>query len=689
MTSRRGTRKHSKARRLPSVLVIDATEIDADGDLLGRPASWRHAGDPPVIFIQPSSSVAAPGVGDRLLSRLDRQDDGTYTARPMHRITATGSGRGATAIIGRFRAPRPAVGGFIEPISRGRAKPYAVPAGATGGAADGDLIRAQVTKPHPRTPQAKVVEIIAPVGHPSTISLVAIHEAEIPTEFPDAALTQARAAEPPVVGDRIDLRDLPLVTIDGADARDFDDAVFAEPDGPNGKEGWHLVVAIADVAAYVPAGSELDQEAYRRGNSVYLPDMVVPMLPEELSNGLCSLRPNEDRACLAAHLWIDADGALLRHRFERALMCSTDRLTYDQAEQDRDNDPRLVALYGAFGALTRERHRRGCLELDLPERRFEVADDGTVTAIHTVTRLDSHRLIEEFMITANVAAALALQEHNQPGMFRVHDQPDPERVEELRRALTDTGLSLPPGQVPRPAMFNGVIDAVAGTPHGQLINTLILRCQAQALYSPNNTGHFGLALRHYAHFTSPIRRYADLVVHRALISALNLPDDGLADGAGNTESASLAAVGEHISMTERRAATAERSAKDRFAAAFLADRVGATFDAHISGVTRFGLFVTLIETGADGLVPMSRLPAADYVLDSAANALIDRHARRAYHLGDAHEVRLAEANGLTGSLLFDLLTGPSSPAPASGKRGSRPPKSRPPARGRRSRGRRK
>ncbi len=621
---------------------------------MARPASWRHAGDPPVIYVVANGAVRAPAVGDRLLARLRRAGDGSYDAQPMHRIVD----REPATIVGRFQAV--GAGGVITPSQRGRATEFSV--ADAGPAATGDLVRARVTRRGRHRAEAEILDVIAPAGHPRAFSLAAIHDAEIPHEFPAEVEAAADAAEPPSLGSRTDLRGLPLVTIDGADARDFDDAVFAEPD----RDGWHLVVAIADVAHYVRPGSALDREAYNRGNSVYFPDMVVPMLPAALSNGLCSLRPDEDRACLAVHLWLDGTGTLRKHRFERALMRSTARLTYTEAQRNRDQPP-LKNLFAAYEALAAARQRRGCLELDLPERAIDIADDGTVRAIDIVDRHDSHRLIEEFMITANVAAALTLDKHRQPALYRVHDDPDPERVDDLRRALGDAAASLPPGQRLQPALFNKVITAVADEPHGTLINTLILRAQAQANYHPNNTGHFGLALRHYAHFTSPIRRYADLVVHRGLIAAL-----GLGDGGAGPEEIDLDAAGQHVSAMERRAAVAERGAKDRFAAAFLADHVGATFTGHISGVTRFGLFVTLAETGADGLVPMSRLPAAEYDFDARAHALTDRRRRRAYRLGDPHEVRLAEADGLSGSLVFDLLTGPESPpSKAPGRRGPR------------------
>jgi ribonuclease R len=484
------------------------------------------------------------------------------------------------------------------------------------------------------------------------------------------------------LGDRTDLRAIPLVTIDGADARDFDDAVWAEPD-PEAPDAWHALVAIADVAWYVRPDDALDGAAKERGNSVYFPDRVVPMLPEDLSNELCSLKPGVERACVAAHLWIDAHGNLTRHRFVRGLMRSAARLTYEEAQTAIDGSPSdqtrdLVApvlrpLYGVFRALEAARKKRGSLDLDLPERQILLDPGGRIARVETRQRLDSHRLIEELMIAANVAAAETLERLRQLCMYRVHDVPDPAKLAALGEFLDSLGipgLKLAKGQAVRPHHFNAILKKAAGTPYETLVHQLVLRTQAQAVYSPTNLGHFGLGLRRYAHFTSPIRRYSDLLVHRALVAgeklgAGALPPTGLEE---------FAAAGVHISMTERRAAAAERSASDRYLAAFLAERVGARFTGRISGVTRAGLFVTLHETGADGLVPMRSLPGDFYVHDEAHHRLVGRRSRRTFTLGDAVTVRLAEANTVTASLLFALDDEDESPRPrprktARGRRG--------------------
>jgi ribonuclease R len=509
----------------------------------------------------------------------------------------------------------------------------------------------------------RVVERVGDSADPRSFSLIAIHAHGIPTAFPGEALELAERAQPVALEARTDLREIPLVTIDGADARDFDDAVWAEPDSDH-PAGWHVLVAIADVAWYVRPADALDFSARERGNSVYFPDRVVPMLPEALSNELCSLKPGVERACMAVHLWLDGDGHVRRHRFVRGLMRSAARLTYEEVQTAIDGRPNeltrplldraLRPLYGAYAAFERARRQRGTLELDLPERRILLDPTGHVARIEPRQRLDSHRLIEEFMIAANVAAAAELERLKQPCMYRVHDQPDPAKLAALRDFLDGIGihgLALAKGQLVRPRHFSEILQRAAGTPYATLVSELVLRSQAQAVYSPENLGHFGLALRHYAHFTSPIRRYADLLVHRALIAGLELGGGGLP----RVEAADFAEAAQHISMTERRAAAAERSAVDRYTAAFLAERVGASFAGRISGVTRAGLFVTLAETGADGLIPMRSLPTDYYDHDEKRHRLIGRRWGRAYTLGDALSVRLAEANAVTGSLLFAIV----------------------------------
>ena len=514
-----------------------------------------------------------------------------------------------------------------------------------------------------RAREAKLIEVLGDINSPRAVSLIAIATHDIPDEFPKEAVAEADAAQPVTLGNRVDLRHIPLVTIDGADARDFDDAVFAESDG----EGWHLIVAIADVAHYVTQGSALDKTAYERGNSTYFPDRVVPMLPEALSNELCSLKPHVDRACMAAHLWLDKAGELTKWQFVRGVMKSHARLTYEQAQAAMDGKPDdttrnlvdnvLKPLYGAFRCLLKARGLRGTLELDLPERKVEI-ENGTVKAIKIRERLDSHRLIEEFMITANVAAAAQLEGKGGVCLYRIHDRPSEMKLEGLRDFLDTLGISLVPEKQLHPRFLTQILENAAGTQHAQVVNEMMLRSQSQAVYSPENIGHFGLALAKYAHFTSPIRRYADLVVHRGLIHACKLGEDGLTE----REIEKLEDIAEHISNTERRSSAAERDAVDRFITLFMADRVGATFSARISGVARFGLFARLDDTGADGIIPLNTLPDDYYFHDEKRQALVGRRTKKVYQLAQPIMVKLTQADRLTGSMALTLVEEEESPA---------------------------
>jgi ribonuclease R len=501
--------------------------------------------------------------------------------------------------------------------------------------------------------QARVTERLGRMGDARSVSLVVIHTHEIPTEFAPEAIAAAERARGVGVRGRTDLRQMPLVTIDGEDARDFDDAVFAEADGT----GFRLVVAIADVAHYVRPGSPLDRAAWERGNSCYFPDRVVPMLPEALSNGWCSLRPDEERGCLFVEMIIDATGKKTSHRFGRGLMRSAARLTYEQVQAAHDADDDLglpfPPLYAAFRLLLAQRNARGTLDLDLPEREVVLDDQGRVTAVAPRPRLDSHRLIEEFMVLANVCAAEELERLHQPCVYRVHAPPSEEKLENLRTFLRGFDISLPPGNQLHPRDIDRVLKQVAGTEDAPIINDVVLRSQMQASYSVDNIGHFGLALARYAHFTSPIRRYADLAVHRALIRGLHLGDGGLSE----EEVARLPDTSEHISATERRAALAERDAIDRYLAAFMADKVGQVFEARVSGVTRFGIFVTIAGNGASGLAPVSTLPDDFWMHDEATQTLTGRRTGLSFRLAQQLEVRLSEATPVTGGLLFHVLQG--------------------------------
>jgi len=646
---------HAKTS-LPEIGVIEITDVDFDGEMLARPAGWSAEAPPPKIVALAERGAPALGVGERAVARISRLDDGTYEARIVRAVEGA-----PDRVVGIFHRDRE--GGRLEPTDRKVKTEFRIAQIDSAGALDGEIVLAEAV-PGRRLglPQALVLERIGSSADPRAFSLIAIHTHGIPTIFPVEAIREAEAAKPVTLGRREDLRAVPLITIDGADARDFDDAVWAEPDGEV-PDGWHLLVAIADVAWYVRPGQALDRTARERGNSAYFPDRVVPMLPEALSNELCSLKPHVDRACVAVHLWIDGEGELRRHRFCRGLMRSAARLTYEQAQTAIDGNPDAVTepvlttvlrpLHGAFLALDRARRRRGTLDLDLPERRVLLDPTGRVARIEPRARLDSHKLIEEFMIAANVAAAETLEKLKQLCMYRDHDSPDLAKIGALREFLNGLnipGLALAKGQVVRPRHFNQILAHAAGTPQAQMINTLVLRSQAQAVYSPNNIGHFGLALRRYAHFTSPIRRYSDLLVHRALAAGHHWSGES-AQEANHQE---FVALGEHISMTERRSAAAERSALDRYTAAYLADRIGATFTGRVNGVTRAGLFITLDDSGADGLVPISTLPGDYYLHDEKRHRLVGRRTGTGYTLGDRVIVKLAEANTVTGSLAFIL-----------------------------------
>jgi ribonuclease R len=579
---------------------------------------------------------------------------------------------------------RASQGGTVVPADRRNRVEYRVRERDAGGAEDGELVIAErLAFAGLGAPRARIIRRLGHSSDAGVISLLAIASHDIPTEFPMAAIAEAEAAQPVSLAGRTDLRGLPLITIDGSDARDFDDAVWAEPDGdPANRDGWHLVVAIADVAWYVRPDTALDREARRRGNSVYFPDRVVPMLPEALSNDLCSLKPGVDRPCLAAHLWIDRNGRKRGHRFERAMMRSAARLTYEEiqaAQEGRSgcaspvSQQVLQALYSAFARLAAARAERGALELDISEHRVMLDAEQRPVAIAPVARLDSHRLIEEFMILANVAAAEELEVRRQPCLYRVHDAPDPEKLQELRTLLDEIGipgLSLAKGQAPKPDLFNRVLRRAAATPTSALVSELVLRCQAQAAYSADNIGHFGLALRRYAHFTSPIRRYADLIVHRALLAA------GCGGGvlSADTGRDGLAILAEHVSATERRAAAAERDATERYRATLLAGSIGAVMTGRISGVAEFGLFVTVMENGADGLVPISTLPRDYYERDERAQRLLGKRSGRVFRIGDELSVRLIDTDGIGGRIVFRIEE--------DGRRLNTTMRSRAPARGR-------
>jgi ribonuclease R len=663
----RRRKKLHHAGTLPSVVLADIVERDRDGELIAVPTEWdaEAHGDPPKIrlHVPRKRPGEVPGVGDRALLRTEETGEEDEAIRHRGRVIKI-IDRAKQRVLGIFRAV--ANGGRLVPIDKKNAgRELAIAAALTGDAQDGDLVAVEVSKTARfGLTTAKVKERLGAIASERAISMIAIHAHGIPYVFPREALAEAEAARPATRENREDWRDVPLVTIDPVDAKDHDDAVFARPDPDPGNPGGFIIdVAIADVAHYVRPGSALDREALSRGNSVYFPDRVVPMLPERISNDLCSLRPKEDRAALAVRIAIGADGRKRTHRFHRVLMRSAGRLNYAQVQAavdgrpDEATGPLLAAviepLYAAYAALKRARAARGPLDLDLPERKILLKPDGMIDRVVVPQRLDAHRLIEEFMILANVAAAETLERASTPLVYRVHDEPAVEKLHALREFLATLDISLPKAGALRPAQFNRILDRVKGRDVEKLVNEVVLRSQAQAEYAAENYGHFGLNLHRYAHFTSPIRRYADLIVHRALIRALKLGDGGLPPA---VDAAALGEIGARISAAERRAMAAERETSDRLIAHFLADRVGATFAGHISGATRAGLFVKLDETGADGFIPARTLGNDYFRYREDQHALVGDDTGETHRLGDRVTVRLAEAVPLAGALRLELLS---------------------------------
>jgi ribonuclease R len=682
----RRRRKLHHPGTLPHVVVADVTARDSHGELIAVPTDWDEAahGPPPKIRVhiaRRSGPNQLPGIGDRALLRIETSGEEGDSIRHSGRVIKL-IDRSKQRVLGVFRSRR-AGGGRIEPIDKRQlGQELIIPPGAEADARDGELVAAEVPQ---RTrasgvSAARVTERLGSLTTERAVSLIAIHAHGIPHVFPPAALAEAQAAVPAPLSQREDWRELALITIDPADAKDHDDAVHARHDtDPKNAGGFLIDVAIADVAYFVRPDSALDAEAVLRGNSVYFPDRVVPMLPERISNDLCSLRPGADRAALAVRMVVGADGRKRSHSFHRVLMRSSAKLSYVQVQAAIDGWPDettgpllgsvLEPLYAAYRCLKRARDDRAPLDLDLPERKIVLTAHNTVDRVVTPERLDAHRLIEEFMILANVAAAETLERARVPLIYRVHDEPEPERVNALREFLQTLDISFAKTGALRAAQFNGVLNRVRGRDVEKLVNEVVLRTQAQAEYAAENYGHFGLNLRRYAHFTSPIRRYADLIVHRGLIGALNLGDGGLPQ---TQDVAALAEIGAQVSATERRAMKAERETFDRLLAHFLSDRIGATFEGHISGATRAGLFVKLDDTGADGFIPARNIGADYFRHHENRHALIGDRSGESFRLGDRVTVRLVEAAPVAGALRFEVVSEGRRSTPGHARR-ARPP----------------
>ena len=644
---------------LPPVLVVEVKGVDAMGDLLAKPVNMANKAEEHRIYIDPGRKrqLRVLGAGDRALVRLkeNRDEDGLYYDAQVIKVLDAAP----TSIIGVYSGT--SKGGRIRSSNRRDKKDFLVEASDAMTAKHGDLVMAEPlpfrTRKALGLPRAKITEILGSLKEPRSISLIAIHNHDIPFEFPREVLAEASSLAGLPNDDRQDLTQIPFVTIDPADARDHDDAVAAIKDG----DGWRILVAIADVAFYVRPGSALDTEARLRGNSCYFPDRVVPMLPDVLSNDTCSLVEGKNRPVMVMDARIDKNGIKSSHKFYRAIINSHGFLSYGETQEASEGrysqktkalaKSVIKPLYGAYQALKIARDARQPLNLDLPERRIELSDAGKVTRVSLRERLESHRLIEDFMILANIAAGETLEARSEPCMYRVHEEPSLSKLEELREFLKSLDLSLPKGQVIRPANFNQILQKAKQSPYADLVSDVVLKSQMAAYYSPNNPGHFGLALPRYAHFTSPIRRYADLVVHRALIRALRLGEGGL----DHEDHQWFVETGEMISATERRAMLAERDSNDRYYAAYLEDKIGEVFEARISGVTRFGLFVRLEPTGADGLIPMRSLHHDYFHHDEKHHLLRGERTGITYRLADRIKAKLLEADQITGSLRLELV----------------------------------
>ncbi len=647
-----------EAGTLQNVELLQVTAIDADGDLFAEPANWKGEAPAPTILVIPMKGNPALGIGDKILCRLTKTDEeyAPYEGRLIRKIGAS-----AATILGIFKQAE--YGGRVIPVDKKSSKEWQIAPGDRNGAREGELVEAtQIGKVRMGLPKAKITARLGDATAPKSVSLIAIHEHGIPVTFPDKVEEEALKAKPVKLGKREDLRHLPLFTIDPSDARDHDDAICALPDPDPKNDGGHIVwVAIADVAHYVRPNSALDREARKRGNSSYFPDRVVPMLPDSLSGDLCSLHEGVDRPCIALEIQLNAAGRKIGHRFTRAMMQSPASLSYGQAQAAADGNPDAEAapllehgikpLWNAYFAVRKETRKRQPLHLDLPERKIILSDEGEVLSVAFRDRFDAHKLVEEFMVLANVCAAETLEAKRMHLLYRVHEEPKPEKLEGLRETVESVGLTLAKGQVLKTAQLNKLLDAAAGTEHSEVISMSVLRSMTQAYYSPSNYGHFGLALQRYAHFTSPIRRYADLIVHRALIKAHGWGDDGQTP----EEEATLEETAEHISQTERRSMLAERDTTDRYLAAYLSERIGNEFEGKVSGIARFGLFVKLNETGADGIIPISHLGREYFHHDADAQTLTGEKSRLVISLGMKAKVRLAEAVPVTGGLLFELL----------------------------------
>lgn len=639
---------------MPATTIFEITGTDSDGAPLATPIQWQGEGTAPSVRIKVRRNEHKLAKGIRLIARTEPDGHG-WVARPI-RILNKAIGRTdefELAVVQRDGANRLT----LKAARPGRPHTWGISGKPQRNLTEGDLVLVKPQTPklsrHGRDYRAQIISFHGRADDPSAFGLALMVQMGAPLDFPEEVLAEAKAAEKPSLGSRVDLRNVELLTIDGSDARDFDDAVFAEPSG----RGWRIIVAIADVANYVLPNSALDKEARLRGNSTYLPDRAIPMLPEDLSNGLCSLKPDVDRLCLFANMTFDANGRRVKTTFGRGLMRSHFRLTYEQAHElsnssaESNASTAIHRLYSAYASLKKNRDARGPLELNLPERMVAFNEDSQATGMELRETLSSHQLIEEFMVQANAAAAETLLKNNASALYRVHDKPDPEKIGLLIETAQSLGASHPGARMDNSQHLNGLLRRIDDLETKTILSELILRAQAQARYSPECQGHFGLALTAYTHFTSPIRRYADLIVHRALIKALDLGPDGFVDGVDELEN-----VSEQINRTERRSSLIERTTLDRYGASLASKYVGEEFEGQIVGLNRAGLFVRILEPVLDGFVPAAHLSDDYWTLSRDGLAMESKSTKTAFKLGSSVTVRIESADPATGSVNLSIKT---------------------------------
>ena len=644
--------------QLPSVCILQMMASTSDGDLFARPVDWKGDEPEPIVLMVFRASDPALAYGDRVLAKVSivQDEQYQYEGRIIRVLKKTPKNT-----LGIFKET--SEGGRILPIEKS-GREWSVKLSDALDAKDGELVEAEQIKGKGASGlyAARVINIVGDPSGPKAVSLIAIHQHGIPHQFPEDVLNESENSNFSVDAKREDLTKIPFVTIDPSDARDHDDAVYSHPDKDPSNIGGHVLwVAIADVAHFVKPGSALDEEARKRGNSTYFADRVVPMLPDRLSGDLCSIHEGIERPCLAVCITIDKSGKKLKQTFHRANIKSVASLNYEEVQKSVEGTVNekvkphfenvIKPLYECYFCLKKSKDCRQPLDLDLPERKVELFKNGRVKAVVLKERFDSHRLIEEFMILANVAAAEELSKARSEFLYRVHEEPTPEKLNALREVAQSAGFNLAKGQVLQTSHLNDLLTKSKQSDLSELISMTTLRSMSQAYYSRENFGHFGLALKKYAHFTSPIRRYSDLITHRALISSLGLGCDGLKE----MDSEKLEGTAKHISDTERRSMVAERDTTDRYLASYLSEKVGNEFEGKISGVAKFGFFVRLNESGAEGIVPVRTLGTDFYYYDDRTNTLRGSETGLIIGLGQRATVRLKEVDPIAGGIAFDAL----------------------------------